>query len=199
MDQRPPGKSYGLLHGMGEKLLALVCESVPQEQLGAWLRVPLKHAAARGDSVCVEKLLAAGADPRVIRRSPGGISSVVVAASRSANDGGVLRSLRENGAKLDSECWESSAENEHGAGDGGGSSSSSSGDGGVVAKCVQDSSSESYGGSLCASLPYGEEDGNRWPPLHVAASVGHVASVRTHVRAGADLDAADEEGEEKGR
>lgn len=196
MDQRPSGQSYGLLRGMGEKLLALVCESVPQEQLGAWLRVPLEHAAARGDFVCVEKLLAAGADPRVIRRSPGENSSLVVTASRSANDGGVLRSLRENGAKPDSECWESSAENEHGAGGGGGSSSSSSGDGGVGAKYVQDSSSESYGGSLCASLPYVEEDGNRWSPLHFAASAGHIASVRALVRAGADLDAADEEGEE---
>lgn len=83
------------LCGMGEHLLALVSESAPREQFCAWLRVPLEHAAAKGDLDCVTKLIAEGADTYV-RRCPVGDRSPLVAACRGGN-GTIVSSLLETG------------------------------------------------------------------------------------------------------
>lgn len=187
MDHSISVQRYGLLRGMGEHLLSLVCESAPSEQLRAWLRVPLEHAAARGDFTCVEKLLAAGANPSLVRRSAAHGRSPLIAAARGGNEG-VVAALLESGAKPDGESWEF-PDNEYCTG-----GSLSGGDSGGGSRAQQLAGS-SYVASVSAMSLCGEEDGNLWSPLHCAASGGHVAAVKALVRGGADLDAADSEGE----
>lgn len=161
------------LRGLGEHILALVCESAPREQLCAWLRVPLEHAAAKGDLDCVAKLVAAGADTYV-RRRPVGDRSPLVAACRGGN-GAVVTALLESGVvAADGEGWDEQV----------GLSAGGSAYG-------TEANSVFVGGGAAAAA----NTNAVWStPLHLAASGGHVAAVRALVRAGADKDLPDEEG-----
>lgn len=50
------------LDGLGSELFKLVSYGASREQWAEWLRVPLEHAASRGNLSLVERLLRAGAD-----------------------------------------------------------------------------------------------------------------------------------------
>lgn len=159
------------LRGVGEQLLALVLEAAPREQLGAWLRVPLEHAAAKGDWEFVTKLLAAGADT-VVRRHAVLDRSPLVAAAQGGN-GSIVAALLENGSAPDGEERETSVYLDD--------------DTNVIitgssASVVSDTQSTSSPGI------------GRRSPLHFAASGGHLAAVRALLSAGADTDVEDEDG-----
>lgn len=192
MDHRTARQPYELLRGMGEDLLSLVCESASQEQLAAWLRVPLEHAAARGDVACVEKLTAAVADPRTARRSSVNVCSPFQAAPRAGSEGVVTVPLG-SGAKPDGKHWGYLANSK---GNGGGGDGSGTGSDFVKGAQAQHSAGSSYGADAYGTLVSSEEDGNGWSPLHCAASQGHLVAVRALLRAGAALDVADDEGAE---
>lgn len=163
------------LRGRGEYLLSLVCESAPREQLRTWLRIPLEHAAARGDFNCVTDLLAAGADAFVRRSAVRDRSPLVAAAS--GGSAAVISALLESGSAPDGEGW--------------GTTMPAEDEGTTIGMSTLRSSSSSSScekSANCISLSAGRS------PLHIAASEGHLAALRMLVRAGADTDVADDEG-----
>lgn len=166
------------LRGLGEQLLTLVWESASKEQLGQWLRVPLEHAAAKhngsSNALCF-KLLLAGADA-FVRRHPVLDRSPLVAAAQAGN-GTVVSALLENGSAPDGEEWETSAF----------LSDVLLAAGGITNTCTTVATDADSGGGLGG-------DGFT-TPLHLAASGGHLSMVRALVRAGADADVEDENGD----
>lgn len=203
---RNPTARSSLLRGMGERLLALVFESAPRDQLSNWLRVPLEHAAARGDFGCVEKLVSAGADVCVRRRtmvvtdrSPlvaacqGGSEEVVSILLRNgAGPNGEFRQRQQHHQQCNTDgcstccCSERSNSNSRSSTSSWESRTTGSGhDWGVRGG--------SSGGSVYDDSCSDDDSSTRWSPLHCAASGGHVAAVKALVSAGGELDAVDDE------
>lgn len=159
------------LRGVGDQLLALVWESASKERLGKWLRVSLEHAAAEhsssGNALCF-KLLLAEADAFV--RLDSTLDRPPLPSAVQAGDVAVVSALLENGSAPDSEDWEMP----------------------IFLRKVLLPAGEIPGGrgsSGCCS-------GRRFTtPLHLAASAGHLSMVKTLVRAGADPDVEDENGD----
>eukprot|EP00752_Nemacystus_decipiens_P012250 g10858.t1 len=173
------------LRGLGEQLLTLVWESASKEQLGQWLRVPLEHAAAKhsksSDALCF-KLLLAGADA-VVRRHSVLDRSPLLAAAQAGNDA-VVSALLENGSAPDGEDWETSVLLSDVILAAGGVANIAN----TCTSLVTDADSSSISGLGLAG------DGLT-TPLHLAASGGHLSMVKTLVRAGADADVEDENGD----
>lgn len=194
---RPPPLANSVLRGMGETLLSVVFESAPREQLASWLRVPLEHAAAKGDYECAMKLLAAGADP-CVRREVVADRSPLAAAARGGN-GDIVSSLLESGSAPDGEGWETGS---------GACSSSESSDSSSSNSSISSTGRWSplhfaaAGGHVAAvralvraGADVDVEDEEGCTAVHLAVFRGFEEVVEELLAAGANVDTSDSEGE----
>ena len=212
-------KSGHPLHGIGEHLLALVFECAPHEQLCAWLRAPLEHAAANSNGDLVMMLLAAGADafvrsqstldrPHLAAAAQGGNRAVVSALIASASaptgeerlfdilggDDGNVTAVAGGGTDKGADVV---SETRSGIGSSGSDSGSDSGSNNISDSASTSSGSTSSSGnsrSGNSSNSSSKSSSGCRTPLHFAASGGHVSAVKALVQAGVDIDVVDEEG-----
>ena len=89
----------GILQGAGAVIFNVVCERSTPEQWAEWLRVPLEHAAGKGDGDLVQKLLKAGADGSAGWKGCDG-KSLLHAAAEGGNEQ-VVSALVRAGANKD--------------------------------------------------------------------------------------------------
>lgn len=87
------------LDGLAEDIFKMVAYGADRKQWGDWLRIPLEHAAARGNLSLVDTLLRAGADGSAEWKGCGGRTLLQAAALGGSE--GVVSSLLLAGAQPD--------------------------------------------------------------------------------------------------
>lgn len=170
-----PGEARAVIQNCMEKLLNLVCEGATKEQWAEWLRVPLEHAAAAGDTALVSDLLEAGANGKAGWK--GCLDRSLLCAAVQGGERQVVSALLTAGAQPDVNVC--SGEKQRSA-----LHHASSGGHDTIAKLL-----------LVAGADVGCVDSDKSSPLHLAVRGGHEGVVLDLLGAGASPNCQDEDGD----
>lgn len=198
------------LEGLESEIFKMTSYGADPRQWAEWLRIPLEHAAARGNLSLVDKLLGAGADGSAGWAGCGG-RTVLQAAALGGNEG-VVSSLLRAGAQPDVNVVSTSSRRSAlyvaakcGHEDaakilmlaGADPTFEDPVDKSTVLHEAVDSGHKQLVCDLliagaCPNARHGGQEG--YTPLHLAASRGHLGALSALLAFGADIDALDNRG-----